>query len=242
MATNVFYRCTETDSLWWTVGKEYEADHRGVIDDAGDYFGLRELEIMISDGGRRPTGWSAGFQRIERNCFEANGHTWFKHVPGDPRPCDGGASVYLLLTTPGMTVKSSDLPCGARCIEWRSSTRIVGWRFADSAKPYLPGTTADLSEYIECAEDMGCDEDAFDQVSMLGRDVSAIEDSTLTPSQRRHWEEMEAKQAAREQLKHDAEAKALQERAEQLADAGKAMDRVNQGHDHRYGARAYVGL
>lgn len=33
----------------------------------------------------------------------------------------------------------------------------------------------------------------------------------------------------------DAEAKALQERADQLADAGKAMDRVNQGHDHRLG-------
>lgn len=67
--------------------------------------------------------------------------------------------------------------------------------------------------------------------------MAAVEDSTLTPAQRRHWEEMEAKQAAREQLKHDAETKALQERADQLADAGRAMDRVNQDHGHKLGWR-----
>lgn len=67
--------------------------------------------------------------------------------------------------------------------------------------------------------------------------IAAVEDSTLTPAQRRHWEEMEAKQAAREQLKHDAEAKALKERADQLADAGRAMDRVNQDHSHKLGWR-----
>lgn len=67
--------------------------------------------------------------------------------------------------------------------------------------------------------------------------VSAIEDSSLSPAQRKHWEAMEAKQAAKEQLKHDAEAKALQERAKQLSDAGNAMDRVSQDHGHKLGWR-----
>lgn len=64
---------------------------------------------------------------------------------------------------------------------------------------------------------------------------SMIEDSDLSPAQRRHWEQMEAKQAAKEQLQRDAEAKALHERAKQLSDAGNAMDRVSQDHGHRLG-------
>lgn len=66
--------------------------------------------------------------------------------------------------------------------------------------------------------------------------ISAIEDSSLTPAQRRHWEQMEAKQAAKEQLKRAEEDKALQEKAKQLSDAGNAMDRVNQDHGHKLGA------
>lgn len=65
--------------------------------------------------------------------------------------------------------------------------------------------------------------------------LSSIEDSSLSPAQRRHWDKMEAKQAAKEQLKHDADAKALQERAKQLSDAGSAMDRVSQDHGHKLG-------
>lgn len=67
--------------------------------------------------------------------------------------------------------------------------------------------------------------------------LSSIEDSSLSPAQRKHWEAMEAKQAAKEQLKHDAEAKALKERAKQLSDAGNAMDRVKQDHGHKLGWR-----
>ena len=64
---------------------------------------------------------------------------------------------------------------------------------------------------------------------------SMIEDSDLSPAQRRHWEQMEAKQAAKEQLKRAEEGKALHERAKQLSDAGNAMDRVGQDHGHRLG-------
>lgn len=76
-----------------------------------------------------------------------------------------------------------------------------------------------------------------DEMVCADMPIVAIEDSSLTPAQRRHWEEMEAKQAAKEQLRHDAETKALKERADQLADAGRAMDRVNQDHSHKLGWR-----
>jgi hypothetical protein len=65
--------------------------------------------------------------------------------------------------------------------------------------------------------------------------IAAVDDGHLTPGQKAYIQGKEDAQAAKQQLKHDAEAKALQKRADQLADAGKAMDRVNQGHDHRLG-------
>lgn len=65
--------------------------------------------------------------------------------------------------------------------------------------------------------------------------LSSVDDSDLTPSQRRHWDAMEAKQAAREQLQRDAESKALRERADSLAEAGRAMDLAETNHDHRMG-------
>jgi len=99
--------------------------------------------------------------------------------------------------------------------EWKLSSRDPKWVAEQLAK--VGGGEMKLSKWF-----------FFDG-------MAAVEDSTLTPAQRRHWEEMEAKQAAREQLKHDAEAKALRERAEQLADAGKAMDRVSQDHNHKLG-------
>lgn len=62
---------------------------------------------------------------------------------------------------------------------------------------------------------------------MRAADLAAIDDTSLTPAQRRHWDAMEAKQAAREKLQRDAESKRLQDRADSLADAGRAMDRVD---------------
>lgn len=231
MATNVFYRCTETDSLWWTVGKEYEADHRGVIDDAGDYYGLREIEIMISDGGRRPTGWSAGFQRIERNCFEANGHTWFKHVPGDPRPCDGDSSIHVLCIWEAEKAEGNDFAEKAKHFWFSqrgSRDDIIGWRFAGSAKPEQADRPITSIIKRVCAE---YSEDESERNDL----IAAVDDGHLTPGQKAYIQDKEDAQAAKQQLKHDAEAKALQERADQLSDAGKAMDRVNQDHGHRLG-------
>ena len=63
----------------------------------------------------------------------------------------------------------------------------------------------------------------------------SVENDSLSPAQRKHWERMEAKQAAKEQRQRDAEAKALQERAKQLTDAGNAMDKVRNDFSHRLG-------
>ncbi len=64
---------------------------------------------------------------------------------------------------------------------------------------------------------------------------SMIEDSDLSPAQRKHWDKMQAKQAAKEQLQRDAEAKAMQERAESLRDAGNAMDKARNNFTHQLG-------
>lgn len=66
--------------------------------------------------------------------------------------------------------------------------------------------------------------------------MAAVEDpGHLTPGQQRYIQGKEDALAARQQLRQAEEAKALQERADQFTDAGKAMDRVNQDHGHRLG-------
>lgn len=70
-------------------------------------------------------------------------------------------------------------------------------------------------------------QDLCDDFEMHAADLAAIYDASLSPAQRRHWDAMEAKQAAREQLQRDAEAKRLQELADSLAEAGRAMDRID---------------
>ena len=65
--------------------------------------------------------------------------------------------------------------------------------------------------------------------------IAAVDDGHLTPGQKAYIQGKEDAQAAKQQLKHDAEAKALQERADQLADAGRAMDVVRDGFTHKLG-------
>lgn len=65
--------------------------------------------------------------------FEAHGHTWFKHTPGDPMPCDGNRKVNWLLsgeTDEGKYLHWSKL---AKDVKWRDSRfGVIGWRYADS--------------------------------------------------------------------------------------------------------------
>lgn len=68
--------------------------------------------------------------------FEAHGHTWFRHTPGDPCPCDKDALVHW--------INANDLDgdyyhqaAKAEDIGW---TRQVGWRYANPEQPAKPST------------------------------------------------------------------------------------------------------
>ncbi len=74
--------------------------------------------------------------------FEAHGHTWFKHTPGDPMPCDGEAEVSVILDSEMKGVIDFEEEVSkAKCWHWgRSPTwKIVGWRYAHRER-YAPPT------------------------------------------------------------------------------------------------------
>ncbi len=264
MATKVFLKCVAVGHIaGWTLGKEYPVSDRGTFSSDRGVDGF--LACGLTFGGNK-------FERIERDCFEHGGKTWFRHTPGDPMPCYGSA-----LTNTICQAEIDDIPLmNARPAEawsWGKGTSVIGWRYADSEQKQPVGddwVSMPAGQAVIARKGVPCvvvDGDSFSETKSEARHyqvfdnplaggvlfpvfpvpdpncamiqddmpIFAVEDSSLTPAQRRHWEEMEAKQAAREQLKHDAEAKALKERADQLADAGRAMDRVNQDHGHRLG-------
>lgn len=62
--------------------------------------------------------------------FDALGHTWFKHTPGDPMPVDGEAVVQLLTSVGGLS-RSWGTISVAKKIGWDASN-IVGWRYTNA--------------------------------------------------------------------------------------------------------------
>lgn len=210
----VFYRCNsdlfmKCGDQAFTSGREY---HDHYEDDDG-------ISIRDDEGFMHHLGdWDVHFTRIEREVFEAQGFEWFKHVPGDPMPCDGDAVVELLFR--GGSI-SAAFP--ASVWSWDAAYEEKGWRYADSdpVKAELVFVAIDPSEID----------------TMQQRDLAAMEDDSLSPAQRKHWDAMEEKQAAKERLQRDAESKALKDRAESLRDAGRAMDRVKLDHTHKLGWR-----
>lgn len=68
--------------------------------------------------------------------FEAHGHTWFRHTPGDPCPCDNYSLIHVLLEKeaedallPDEVGHAGEYYWGGRLGE---NHTIVGWRYADS--------------------------------------------------------------------------------------------------------------
>lgn len=228
MATKVFYRCIESRTDGWIAGKEYEcgASSGMVTSEFGYPLHYREVDEMCSYNS---TLNAAYFERIEREdstTFEAHGHTWTRHTPVEPMPCDGDA-VINWLTDDELKVAPKDLGVSARSCElcWRL---IIGWRFADSAKPEQADRPITGIIKRVCAEYSEDESERNDR-------IAAMDDGHLTPGQKAYIQAKEDAQAAKQQLAKDAQDKALQERADQLADAGKAMDRVNQDHGHKLG-------
>ena len=71
--------------------------------------------------------------------FEAHGHTWTKHTPGDPMPCDGNTpvEVFLRLALSSSEYLRATLP--AKLWNWGridyEGDEIIGWRYAGMPAP-----------------------------------------------------------------------------------------------------------
>lgn len=82
----------------------------------------------------------------KQTTFEAHGHTWFKHTPGDPMPCDGEAEV---LCTGGAGL--SQEVHRASWWDWSELTCVTGWRYATSeptVKPHNPHISDRILELL----------------------------------------------------------------------------------------------
>jgi len=95
----------------------------------------------------RPCGLNSALDMMPdepAETFEAHGKTWTVHAPGDPMPCDGGASIMVLFS--GGTEAGS--PYCAADLRWNKLDiigDITGWRYADEpapAEPVKPWTPA----------------------------------------------------------------------------------------------------
>lgn len=232
MATKVFYRCKKTINSNWIVGKEYEAVGGIVHGEDADAF-----YPCIAFG-------ETAFDRIERDCFEASGHTWFRHTPGDPRPCDGDAWIYTLLS--GNRLGSGGERYRAQYASWHckdhKNSDIIGWRYADSERkepavqlaqifgsPVAVGWEHCSGVWIGEARIADADESERNDL------IAAVDDGHLTPGQKAFINAKEEKvaerlrsEAAKEELKRADHSKSIQD----LANANGA---VKFEHDHRLG-------
>jgi hypothetical protein len=90
--------------------------------------------------------------KAESPTFEAHGHTWFRHTPGDPCPVNEGK--YLFILCQDQECFSPTKRIIANCVKWSHCTsvgfNVIGWRYADqpSAKPTTPTSDRILSILI----------------------------------------------------------------------------------------------
>jgi hypothetical protein len=105
---------------------------------------------------------------MKTETFEAHGHTWTKHTPGDPMPCESNLPVFVLLRQDKIE-PTYDSPNEAGIWDWSVFRRdssltgweIIGWRYADSTQeqPAKPAQDelATLREIVSaCMEAMPC--------------------------------------------------------------------------------------
>ena len=104
----------------------------------------------------------------EPETFGAHGKTWFKHVPGDPRPCDGEAFVEVMFSDGDLGYRAGD-----RGKDWdwsddlHHTEKIIGWRYAEEQpEPKLPIATlakdqVDLTPEAQAAVEKAFTEEVF---------------------------------------------------------------------------------
>jgi hypothetical protein len=104
--------------------------------------------VVLGDGYPSPNWTDCGeygiiFYRLHepatkpnpKTTFEAHGHTWFKHTPGDPMPCDGEAEVVLLQDNCQLGMHAN-----VKAKEWCWNEKyITGWRYKYPER-YAPPT------------------------------------------------------------------------------------------------------
>ena len=86
--------------------------------------------------------------------FELNSKTWFKHVPGDPRPCDPDAFVEVMFSDGDFGYHVGD-----RGKDWdwsdnlHHTEQIIGWRYADE-QPEQVGANSEIQELEQCTQNL----------------------------------------------------------------------------------------
>lgn len=217
MATKVFLKWFGTNGEnGLTTGREYEFVEWHVVNDSG---------TTLYTSGLEPH-----WQRIERQTFEANGFQWFAHEPGDAIPCDGDSVIHVICKWEAEKGEGHDVTDKAKHFWFSqrgSHDDIIGWRFADSAKPEVP-------QNITCGPKIvGVDfaEDPSERNDL----IATVDDGHLTPGQKAYINAKEEKvaerlrsEAAKEELKRADHSKSIQD----LANANGA---VKFEHDHRLG-------
>lgn len=68
--------------------------------------------------------------------------------------------------------------------------------------------------------------------------ITAIEDRDMSPAQRKHWQQMEEKQAEKERATAAQAELRKQQQAKALQEAADAMDKVRFDHSHKLGRMA----
>ena len=249
MATKVFYRCIKTGSCsQFTVGKEYECkENYFVVDDRG-------YSVRLGPSCRA-FYFGHELERIERQTFEAHNLTWFRHVPGEPIPCDKNATVRVLMDVDDGKTAASNIDDAAGCLNWDRGTPIIGWRYADSEQKEPEVQHVQIVGSPEAVSAGVIDEwihipsghavivpEGVPYVILGGNDdsvrndlVAAVDDGHLTPEQKAYINAKEEKvaerlrsEAAKEELKRADHSKSIQD----LANANGA---VKFEHDHRLG-------
>lgn len=108
--------------------------------------------------------------KTESPTFEAHGHTWFRHTPGDPMPCEKCAKVYVVMAN-GVP---EEYPYDAAGWAWSTSPqenrRIIGWRYANQpvAEPSIPPTSDRILSILIAAGHIT--EEQVEQARKLAKD------------------------------------------------------------------------
>lgn len=207
MSVKVFYRYEFGDSFFYDKGKEYPSEDGMIVDDFG------KLREVYENGD----GWK--FTRIERQTFERDGVTWFRHTPGDPMPCDGGAMVYTLLK--GNALGAGGGKYAAIRASWSCknhlNSEIIGWRYADEQKPVERHVVADKPATSFHEDDDGPDDE------MQNADIAAMDWHAESEGERNYRLKREAKL----NTERDKAAQKQSDEIRNSEEVGRAMGTVN---------------